>query len=111
MLKDFENPSLNWQNESVETKPHFTCNMNFDSCTDARPRDRDTRAGINSAPDDEIKMRFDQRRSSAPSNNETALHEYLQRQDAMSILILRLKSVMMARISRLSSMKTRFAGS
>ena len=80
ILKDFENPSLNWQNESVETKPHFTCNMNFDSCTDARPRDRDTRAGINSAPDDEIKMRFDQRRSSAPSNNETALHEYLQRQ-------------------------------
>ena len=34
----------------------------------------------NSAPDDEIKMRFDQRRSSAPSNNEMALHEYLQRQ-------------------------------
>ena len=25
-------------------------------------------------------MRFDQRRSSAPSINETALHEYLQRQ-------------------------------
>ena len=80
MLKDFENLSLNWQIESVETKPHFACNMNFDTCTDARPRDRDTRAGINSAPDDEIKMRFDQRRSSAPSNNETALHEYLQRQ-------------------------------
>ena len=80
MLKDFENPSLNWQNKRVETKPHFACNMNFDTCTDARPRDRDTRAGINSAPDDEIKMRFDQRRSSAPSNNETALHEYLQRQ-------------------------------
>ena len=71
MLKDFENPSLNWQNESVETKSHFACNTNFDTCADARPRDRDKRAGINSAPDDEIKMRFDQRRSSAPSNNET----------------------------------------
>ena len=75
MLKDFENPSLNWLNKSVETKPHFACNTNFDTCTDARLRDRDTRAGINSAPDDEIEMRFDQRRSSAPSNNETALHE------------------------------------
>ena len=80
MLKDFENPSLNWQNESVETKPHFACNTHFDIRTDARPRDRDTRAGINSAPYDEIEMRFNQRRSSTSSNNETALHEYLQRQ-------------------------------
>ena len=80
MLKDFENPSLNWPNESVETKPHFACNTNFDIRTDARPRDRDTRAGINSVPYDKIEMRFNQRRSSAFSNNETALHGYLQRQ-------------------------------
>ena len=80
MLKDFENPSLNWQNESVETKPHFDCITNFDIRTDARPRDHDTRPGINSAPYDEIEMRFNQRRSSASSNNETALHEYFQRQ-------------------------------
>ena len=80
MLKDFENPSLNWLNESVETKPHFACNTNFDISTDARPRDRDTRAGINLAPYDEIEMRINQRRSSASLNNETALHESLQRQ-------------------------------
>ena len=46
MLKDFENPFLNWKNKSVETKPHFAYNTNFDTCTDARPRDCDTRAGI-----------------------------------------------------------------
>ena len=60
MLEDFENPSLNRQNKSVETKPHFTCNTNFDTCTDARPRDRDTRVGINSSSYDEIEMRFNQ---------------------------------------------------
>ena len=80
LLKDFENPSLNWQNESVETKPHFACNANFDIRTDAHPRDHDTRAGINETPYDEIEMPFNQRRSSASSNNKTALHEYLQRQ-------------------------------
>ena len=70
MLKYFESPSLNWQNESVETIPHFACNTNFDIRTDARPRD--TKAGINSAPYDEIKMSFNQRRSSISSNNEMA---------------------------------------
>ena len=104
MLKDFENPSLNWQNESVETKPHFTCNMNFDSCTDARPRDRDTLM---------TKLK-------CVLINDVLAHLQIMKRlcmntfrdkDAMSTLILRLKSVMMARISRLSSMKTRFAGS
>ena len=80
LLKDFENPSLNRQNKSVETKPHFACNTNFNIRTDARPCDRNTTAGINSASYDEIEMRFNRRRYSASSNNETALHEYLQRQ-------------------------------
>ena len=66
--------------KASKLNPHFACNTNFDIRTDAHPRDHDARAGINLAPYDEIEMRFNQRRSSASLNNETALHEYLQRQ-------------------------------
>ena len=100
MLKDFENPSLNRQNESVETKPHFACNTNFDIRTDARPRDRDTRAGINSAP-------YMMKLKCVLINDAQARLQIMKRlcmntfrdKDAMSTLILRLKSLMMARIS------------